>query len=229
LIASMEASQMRASGASAPSLTDVAYDRLKRKIVHCELAPGDRVTERQLSQSLDVGLTPVREALARLNQEGLVRTLPRRGYVITPLTPSAVDELFQAFRVIGTACAELAATRATDDDVERLRRLVERGRPARVTLAAMSGNSRLAELFQRLDSELERVFTMLFLHGRRRVREGLELDPEVVLAAVSDNDAEALKRHVGDVVDRARADVAGEMERWPEPPGVGPVAVMSRR
>src|SRR6187431_3153004 len=114
---------MRASGTSAPSLTDVAYDRLKRKIVHCELAPGDRVTERQLSQSLDLGLTPVREALARLNHEGLVRTLPRRGYVITPLTPAGVDELFQTFRVVVTACAELAAERATRDDIERLRRL----------------------------------------------------------------------------------------------------------
>jgi DNA-binding GntR family transcriptional regulator len=220
---------MRVSGTSAPSLTDVAYDRLKRKIVHCELAPGDRVTERQLSQSLDLGLTPVREALARLNHEGLVRTLPRRGYVITPLTPSGVDELFHTFRVIGTACAELAVARATRDDVERLRLLprgTDRGGPAREMLAAMSGNARLADLFRRLDSELERVFTMLFLHGRR-VREGLELDPDVVLAAVKDNDAEALKRHVGDVVDRAREDVAGAMERWPEPPGVGHVAVMS--
>jgi DNA-binding GntR family transcriptional regulator len=210
----MEASQMRASGTSAPSLTDVAYDRLKRKIVHCELAPGDRVTERQLSQSLDLGLTPVREALARLNQEGLVRTLPRRGYVITPVTPAGVDELFQAFRVVGTACAELAAERATGDDVERLRRLVERGRPARAMLAAMSGNARLADLFQRLDSELERVFTMLFLHGRR-LHDGLDLDPDVVIAAVADNDGETLRRHVGDVVDRAREDVAAAMQRWP--------------
>jgi DNA-binding GntR family transcriptional regulator len=209
----MEASQMRASGTSAPSLTDVAYDRLKRKIVLCELAPGDRVTERQLSQALDLGLTPVREALARLNQEGLVRTLPRRGYVITPLTLPAVDELFQAFRVIGMACAELAAVRATGDDVERLRRLVERGRPARAMLAAMSGNARLAELFQRLDSELERVFTLLFLNGRR-VRDGLDLDPDVVIAAVADNDGETLSRHVGDVVDRARDDVVAAMERW---------------
>jgi DNA-binding GntR family transcriptional regulator len=211
----MEASQMRASGASAPSLTDVAYDRLKRKIVHCELAPGDRVTERQLSQALDLGLTPVREALARLNHEGLVRTLPRRGYVITPLTLPAVGELFETFRVIGTACAELAAARATDDDVERLRRLVERGRPARALIAAMSGNARLADLFQRLDSELERVFTLLFLHGRR-VRDGLELDPDLVIAAVSDNDAETLSRHLGDIVDRARDDVVAAMERWPD-------------
>ena len=205
---------MRASGASAPSLTDVAYDRLKRKIVHCELAPGDRVTERQLSQTLDLGLTPVREALARLNHEGLVRTLPRRGYVITPLTVAGVDELFQTFRVVGTACAELAATRATNDDVERLRRVVERGSPARGQLAAMSGNARLADLFQRLDSELERVFTLLFLNGRR-VRDGLDLDPDVVIAAVSDNDGDALSRHVRDIVDRARDDVVGAMEGWP--------------
>jgi DNA-binding GntR family transcriptional regulator len=200
----MEA-KMRASGTSAPSLTDVAYDRLKRKIVHCELAPGDRVTERQLSQSLDLGLTPVREALARLNHEGLVRTLPRRGYVITPLTPAGVEELFQTFRVIGTACAELAVSRATGDDVERLRDVADRG-GARAMLAAMSGNTRLADLFHRLDSELERVFTLLFLQGRR-ARPGLDLDPDVVIAAVSDNDAETLRRHLGDVVDQARHDV----------------------
>jgi hypothetical protein len=74
------------------------------------------------------------------------------------------------------------------------------------------------------------VFTLLFLHGRR-VRDGLDLDPDVVLAAVSDNDAEALKRHVGDVVDRAREDVVGAMERWaggPAEPPVGAAAAASR-
>jgi DNA-binding GntR family transcriptional regulator len=218
---------MRASGASAPSLTDVAYDRLKRKIVDCELAPGDRVTERQLSQTLDLGLTPVREALARLNQEGLVRTLPRRGYVITPLTPTGVDELFQTFRVIGTACAELAVERATRDDVERLRRLADgsgRGGPAREMLAVMSGNARLADLFRRLDSELERVFTLLFLQGSR-VPEGLDLDPDVVIAAVAGNDAARLSRHLGDVVDRARTDVVAALGGTPGSEREAPVPV----
>jgi DNA-binding GntR family transcriptional regulator len=91
-----------------PSLADEAYEALRERIVDCRLAPGSRVTERQLAADLGFGLTPVRQALARLDSEDLVRTLPRRGYQITPLTIESVNDLFQVWRILGPAIAELA-------------------------------------------------------------------------------------------------------------------------
>ena len=100
---------MTADDSRTPSLADEAYEALRERIVDCRLAPGARVTERQLAADLGFGLTPVRQALARLDSEELVRTLPRRGYQITPLTIGSVNELFQVWRIIGPPIVELAA------------------------------------------------------------------------------------------------------------------------
>ena len=84
---------MPAEDSRPASLADEAYAALRDRIVDCRLAPGLRVTEKQLAAELGVGHTPVRQALARLDNDGLVKTLPRRGYQITPLTIESVNEL----------------------------------------------------------------------------------------------------------------------------------------
>src|SRR6266536_4604144 len=68
----------------AGSLADEAYVQLKRKIIRCELPPDLLVTESQLVRESGLGKTPVREALGRLVQEGLVRNIPRHGYEVAP-------------------------------------------------------------------------------------------------------------------------------------------------
>ena len=96
-------------GMTPGTLAGEVYVTLREQIATCQLAPGQRVTERQLATDLGYGLTPVRQALARLSGERLVRTLPRRGYQITPLTIGSVNELFQVWRIIGPPIVELAA------------------------------------------------------------------------------------------------------------------------
>ena len=163
----------------APSLADEAYEALRERIVDCRLAPGARVTERQLAADLGFGLTPVRQALARLDSEDLVRTLPRRGYQITPLTIETVNDLFQVWRILGPAIAELAAgNMSADDRIQTMAAYRSRVDSAAsesdvsetmlataemwMRLAEATGNRRLVSMYVRLVDELRRVFTLIY-------------------------------------------------------------------
>jgi DNA-binding GntR family transcriptional regulator len=96
-----------------PLLRDEAYRRLRAAVLSGELAPGDPLSIDRLAAELALSRTPVREALARLRDEGLVQTRPRSGTRVSPLR---LDEAGQALAVIG-AMHELAVRSA----VPRLR------------------------------------------------------------------------------------------------------------
>ena len=91
-----------------PLLRDLAYTRLHGAILSGELAPGDPLRINELAEQLALSRTPVREALARLRDEGLVETRPRSGTRVSPLR---LDEARQALAVI-SAMHELAARTA---------------------------------------------------------------------------------------------------------------------
>jgi len=77
---------------------DDAYARIRRDILSCHLMPGASTTESQLMSDYGIGKNSVRIALVRLIQEGFVRSIPRQGYRITPITLKDVEEVF-ALRV----------------------------------------------------------------------------------------------------------------------------------
>lgn len=112
-----------------PTAQDAVYDHLKRRILAGELAGGVRLNPLEIGTELGVSRTPVREALHRLDIEGLVDITPNRGVVVTSLTVDDVRELFK----IRTALEMLAAAEATRhlhedalDEFELLLRRMER-------------------------------------------------------------------------------------------------------
>jgi DNA-binding GntR family transcriptional regulator len=159
------------------SLADEAYAALHARIVDCRLAPGSRVTEKQLAAELGIGLTPVRQALIRLHSEDLVLTLPRRGYQIVPLTIESVNDLFQVWRIIGPAIAEIAgqetAAQTCPQFIARFRAwsgtvgggdvaaFLESAEESWMAMAEATGNRRLVAMYARLVGELRRVFTLI--------------------------------------------------------------------
>ena len=102
------------------NLSQSAYLRLKEEIVTCELEPGLQVTESALAARLGISKAPLRSALARLVQDGLIIPLPRQGYRITPVTIRDADELFAMRFILEPPAARLAAGRI---DVKPLRKL----------------------------------------------------------------------------------------------------------
>ncbi|HEY1611618.1 MAG TPA: GntR family transcriptional regulator [Paraburkholderia sp.] len=102
---------------------DYAYRRLEEMIVTRQLPPGSMVSETQLAQELEVGRTPVREALARLKHMGFVETHPRRGTLVSSVDVRLQLELLEVRRpleelVVASACAR--ATAAERETMEQL-------------------------------------------------------------------------------------------------------------
>jgi len=106
------------------SLRDLAYARLREAVLDGRLAAGSRINERTLATTLGVSTTPIKDALRRLESEGLVVTLPRRGTYVATLDPEDTHELVVLRAALEGTAARLAAERVDPDDGTRLRDLL---------------------------------------------------------------------------------------------------------
>jgi DNA-binding GntR family transcriptional regulator len=107
-------------------LKDKIYDALKeaiaRKNIYAE-SEELRLDERQLSDDLGVSRTPIREAVARLEQEGFVRTVPRRGVYVVRKSKTEILEMITVWAALESMAARLITERATDQEISSLRRM----------------------------------------------------------------------------------------------------------
>jgi DNA-binding GntR family transcriptional regulator len=100
-------------------LSEQVYEQLKRDVADFRLVPGDRFTENEISERLGVSRTPVREALLRLQQEGLVEVLFRNGWRVLPFDFEKFEQLYDLRMVIETAAVQRLC--GDDPKVERAR------------------------------------------------------------------------------------------------------------
>jgi DNA-binding GntR family transcriptional regulator len=151
-------------------LRQSAYEAIKAMIVTGQLAPGRRVTELDLAEQLQVSRTPVREALNRLQRDGLVVERPRTGFAVVQFDEKMLREVFDLRAELDSYATGLAVERITDDQVTSLIEILDkcdelartdpspRGRLEEMELgmdlhrqiARISGNSLLAELLDGL-------------------------------------------------------------------------------
>lgn len=105
-----------------------AYDLLVSAIEHGELIAGMRMREVELAERYGISRTPIREALKRLEAQGLVTHTPNQGAVVTTLDFNKIAELYLMREILEGTAARLAATRATETEIEVLAEMVERDR-----------------------------------------------------------------------------------------------------
>jgi len=108
------------------SLKDKIYDSLKQAITSMNLYADDaelRLDERRLSEQLEISRTPIREALARLEQEGLVEIVPRRGVYIVRKTKAEILEMITVWAALEGMAARLITIHASDEEISSLRDL----------------------------------------------------------------------------------------------------------
>lgn len=164
--------QMKPIGAST-LLVDRVADALRSAILNGELAPGSRLSVPDLARQLDVSRTPTREALVKLDHEGLVSLTPRRGAVVLSADTSDLEEILQFREALEGMAARLAARLISDEDLARLRREfeihadavrsgdvevhVEHDRDFHRLLAAASGNKRIIAELERVRSQLQLI------------------------------------------------------------------------
>lgn len=104
---------------------DKAYRALREQIFSGELRTGDRLKERDICNELDLSRTPVREALRKLQADGLVEIEPRRGGVVAGIGADEINEIYSLGILLESFAARLAAERHDDKDLTELEQLLE--------------------------------------------------------------------------------------------------------
>jgi len=131
----------------APSLAEQAYKAIEELIITLQLPPGMALSESSLSESLEIGRTPIREALQRLAMEGLVSIVPKRGVFVSETNILTQLRLLELRREVQRLLARLAAERATVEERAKFANI-----EAGLTQAAAEHDEKL---FSQLDRELD--------------------------------------------------------------------------
>ena len=107
------------------SIREVVYEQLKQAVLSGAFDDGERLVEHDLAARLNVSRTPVREALKRLESEGLLTALPRQGLVAKKYTSEEIREIYMIRISLESLAAEYAAINATDKDIAELETLAD--------------------------------------------------------------------------------------------------------
>lgn len=102
-------------------LRDVVFNTLRQAILTGELKPGERLMEIHLANRLGVSRTPIREAIRKLELEGLVIMIPRRGAEVAEITEKSLKDVLEVRRALDALCAELACDRISEEELGRLK------------------------------------------------------------------------------------------------------------
>jgi DNA-binding GntR family transcriptional regulator len=178
------------------TLKDHTFEVLRDAILAMDIYEADadlRLDERQLAERLGISRTPIREALARLAQDGLVEILPRKGVFVLRKSRDEVLEMVVTWAALESMAARLATERASDDDLKALRKFAMHH----------SSDAVRAELQEYSDANIRFHQTILELSGcglLKRTADGLFMHMQ------------AIRRRAMGESDRARRSVADHME-----------------
>ena len=153
-------------------MRDDVYDRIRAEILACILKPGSMAQENDLALRYEVSKSPVRDALLRLQEQGLVEVLPRKGYRIKPISVADAAEMYEMRAMLERACITRAIEQADDETLKRLDRFRKSGktpdlsswiaynRAFHVAVAEAAGNARMARAARDIIEEFDRLTYM---------------------------------------------------------------------
>ncbi|CAG1003713.1 HTH-type transcriptional repressor RspR [Burkholderiales bacterium] len=195
------------------SLRDQAYAALKQAIVEADIYSHSgevRLDERQLSLSLGVSRTPIREAMTLLEQEGLLRTVPRRGIFIVRKTRRQIVEMIEMWAAIESMAARLATANASDEDIAGLRKMFDEFRNAapaehiseysdaniafHQAIIALSGSQLMGQMLENLFIHVRAIRRMTISQADRASRS--IVDHMRIIEALETRDTELAERLV---------------------------------
>lgn len=148
------------------------YLALREEILNCTLQPGAELREQELAARFEVSKSPVREALLRLEREGLIIVTPRQGYRVAPISLSEAKDMFELRLVLEEACAVSAIRDASDEVLAGLDEFrtfgggpgpdgfIDYNSRFHAAIAACSGNAKMAELTCNLIEHMDRLVRM---------------------------------------------------------------------
>ena len=102
-------------------LRDVVFNTLRQAILRGELKPGERLMEIQLANKLGVSRTPIREAIRKLELEGLVLMIPRKGAEVAEITEKSIRDVLEVRRALEELAVQLVCEKITEEEIEELK------------------------------------------------------------------------------------------------------------
>jgi DNA-binding GntR family transcriptional regulator len=204
-------------------LRQQVYEEIKHDIITCKLAPGEPLSENQFIDRFQVSKTPIREALTLLVQDGLVEYTPNRGFMVTNVSVSDIQEIFDARIFFEAEMFRLAVKNISDAEIDALEKqnvvdgdvnspeyvdtFMESNRRFHIALAAAGGNSRLLLYYEILMNEAQRLFYMDMSLHHRGFRWGH--GHEGIIQALRSRDEETGVSVIREALENARKRVLG--------------------
>ena len=140
-----------------PDHVELAYDGIRMMLLNNEILPGRKISYRQLAERLGMSLTPVIQALKRLEYQGLVRHEPNRGYFTEPMSLQEVQEIYDMREILESSLLPDIMRNLDQEAIRRLRRLVD----------AVNSATAANDLHQRIQKDREFHLTLAEISGKR--------------------------------------------------------------
>lgn len=216
------------------SLSHQAYKMIKRRIISLEMAPGSVIDEARLREELNLGRTPIREALLRLSLEKLVVIVPRRGMFVSDIGLTSLQQLFEVRVVTEGMAARYAAQRGTDAQWREMQEILDSAPDAK---DGMVPNDLLMEIdeachqiiYDAADNEfltdilitnyaLSQRLWQYFLNKIQYMRSAILEHQQILEALIAGDDSRAarlMERHINTFQEELQSVILGSYERVP--------------
>lgn len=169
------------------SKKNLVYEKLKKRIIHHSLRPGEPLDESALTKELKISKTPIREAFQQLEVEGFIENIPGRGRFVSQISVQDIKELFEIREILECEVIKRVAVKVDLNEVEAVRRKFEstekkggknprdhfkEGDQIHSLIFEASQNGRLIEIYKRLQEHVERMRLYFFnqVHQERSVK-----------------------------------------------------------
>ncbi|SET60748.1 DNA-binding transcriptional regulator, GntR family [Lacrimispora sphenoides] len=203
-------------------LRDVVFNTLRQAILKGELAPGERLMEIQLADRLGVSRTPIREAIRKLELEGLVLMIPRKGAEVAKISEKSLRDVLEVRRSLEELAIELACQRMTPEAVEELEKkqeefkeAVEQGNPMEIAetdeayhdvIYKGTCNDRLVQMINNLREQMYR-YRLEYIKDEDK-RQILLLEHDNILKAVRQRKVQEAKEAMREHIDNQEITVS---------------------
>ena len=209
-------------------LRDVVYKKLRRAILLEELKAGERLREIHLADKLGVSRTPIREAIRKLELEGLVIMIPRRGTIVAEITEKSVKEVLEVRRVLDMLSAELACERIGDAGKEALKKACQEFEEATKSgdlreiaqkdvalhsiIVEATGNGVLRQMLGNLSEQMYR-YRVKYLKDDSRYQILLK-EHQGIYESIIAGDKETASRLAKEHIDNQEAAIISQLRSW---------------
>lgn len=203
------------------SLREVAYEAIKHRIITCNLKPGEVLSEGLLSDEMNIGRTPVHQAIDRLASEGLIDVIPRKGIMVTPVSLHEIFDIIDVRLINEAYCVRQVAKLADAADIKKLETnlndmwkaaksrnieaMMNLDREFHGLLSATSRNTILPDIMGNLHDRSTRLWFISLRSNEHHVR--VCEQHAAVIEGIKAHDADAAEQAIRDHIEAFRENI----------------------